>query len=361
MSVSEIEKIFEVENKRLKEERVVALTEEMSENFNGSMIIARGDRVLVKSNYGYLRLYKNASEKYRDKESNAITSSTFFELASISKQFTAVAILTLVEKGKLSLNDTLRKFFPELPYHNITIHNLLTHTSGLPDYIDFPDNVVEDAESYIDNEAITAIVIERGEPVQFAPNEKFSYTNTNYMLLARIVEQISGKPFEDYVREKIFIPSGMNNTFYISEIKKGLEYQVARGHKRNGSMEKPHFMDGVIGDKGVYSTAEELFLWKKAFFDNHKILSDTMRLLATTPQNKLKRNKTADEQYGYGFRIEENPHYGKLIYHGGLWHGYQNLFLYRQKDDLTIIFLTNWRNSSHYGKSSVILHILDGA
>ncbi|MBO4231979.1 MAG: beta-lactamase family protein [Bacteroidales bacterium] len=361
MSVAEIEKIFETENERLKEEKVVALAEEMSDVFNGSMIISRGKKMLVKTNYGYKQLCKNSSEKYRDREENLITFSTFFELASVSKQFTAVAILTLVEADKLSLDDTLRKFFPELPYHNITIHNLLTHTSGLTDYIDFPDDVVEDEKILIGNKQMTEIYASRHEPVKFAPGTKFEYTNTNYMLMAQIVEMVSGKAFEDYVREKVFLPAGMTNSFYISEETRKSRYPTAIGHKRDGQVVEPHFTDGTVGDKGLYSSAEELFLWKKAFFDDHKILSDKMREMATTQQNRVKGKNQPTEMYGYGFRLEESVQHGKVIYHGGLWHGFQHLFFYRPKDDLVLIFLTNWRNSAHLGKSGKIMHILDGA
>ena len=361
LSIEEIEKIFNAENERFKEEKVAELAEEMSENFNGSMIIARGGKMITKTNYGFIHLYKGCSNSMREKDENAITSSTFFELASISKQFTAVAALTLIEDGKLRFDDSLQKFFPALPYRGITIRHMLTHTSGLPDYIDYPDNSVNDSEQPIGNEEMAELFVKMNERAKFAPGTKFEYTNTNYMLLAIIIEKVSGKKFENYVRERVFTPASMTNSFYVSEADRKSKNVIAFGHLRNGQELKPHFTDGTIGDKGLYSTAEELFLWKKAFFDEHKILSDSMRRLATSIQNIVKGKQQPEEKYGFGFRIEENSHYGKLIYHGGLWHGFQNLFLYREKDDLVLIFLTNWRNSAHLGKSGAIMHILDGA
>lgn len=360
MSIDEVEHLFDVENQKFKEEKVLDLAEKMAKTYNGSMLIALGDRPIVKSNFGFTHLFKNVSDYDLYQEEYAITFSTFFELASVSKQFTAVAVLKLLEDGKLSLDDTLRGYFPELQYHNITIRHLLTHTSGLPDYIDFPEKLFPERDYYWENDSMIRIIAEQNEKILFSPGAKFEYTNTNYMLLASIVEKVSGIKFEDFVRENIFLPAGMLNSFYVTEGTRRDDNVLARGHLKNGDEIAPYFMDGTIGDKGLYSTVEELFLWKKAFFDKHLILSDETRLQAVSPQNRLNNGKFGKDLYGFGFRIEENPHYGKLIYHGGLWRGYQNLFLYREKDDLTIIFLTNCRNGAHYGKSNVILHILDG-
>ncbi|MCQ2285382.1 MAG: beta-lactamase family protein [Bacteroidales bacterium] len=359
MSIEEVEAVFEEQNQQMKEDAVVSLTEMMSSRFNGSMIIARGDRIIVKDNFGFVNLY-NGKENLQNRVENAITFSTFFELASVSKQFTAVSILQLIEAGKLNFDDKLTDFFPELPYQNITIHHLLTHTSGLPDYIDFSEKIFSDRTRLWSNEEMIKLISKRAEKVHYKPGARFEYTNTNYMLLASIVEKISGQPFEEYVREHVFIPAGMDNTYYITEKNEHKDFVVAVGHQRNGQEIAPYFMDGTIGDKGVYSTAEELFLWKKAIFDGNEVLSSEMKNKAMSVQNILNNGRKADELYGYGFRIEENPHYGKLVFHGGLWRGYQHLFLHREKDDLTIIFLTNWRNGSHYGKSSVIFHLLDG-
>lgn len=357
LSINEIEEIFDQANQEFKIKELEALADTMSQLFNGSMLIVRHDEVLLKHNFGQLCLYKDGN--LRTCEENAVTSSTVFELASMSKQFTAVSILQLVEKGSLSLQDSLQKFFPELPYRGITLHHLLTHTSGLPEYLEsyekyFSGNVL------VSNQEVINLLARRRDKVLFSPGRRFKYTNTNYLLLARIVELVTGETFPDYVREHLLKPAGMTESFYVCETQYFKDKLVAMGHDRKCNTLSLKGLDGTVGDKGLYSSAEELFLWKKALFDDHKILSDSLLQKAITKQNHLLRNAVSNEDYGYGFRLENRPPHGYLVFHGGLWHGFQNLFLYRPADDLTVIFLTNVRNGSHYGKSSVVLHIIDG-
>lgn len=358
LSIQEIENIFDQANKNFKVKELDALADTMAQLFNGSMLIVRHDEVLLKRNFGQICLYKD--DRLRYCEENAVTSSTFFELASISKQFTAIAILQLVEKGVLSLQDSLQKFFPEMPYHGITLHHLLTHTSGLPEYIESYEKLFSE-DLLVSNQEIIDLLIRRHEKALFSPGRRFKYTNTNYLLLARIVEISTKMTFPEYVRKNLLQPAGMAGSFYVCESEGFKKQMTAKGHDRRYNTLLLKNLDGTIGDKGLYSSAEELFLWKKALFDEHKILSDSMLQKATTKQNRLLGKGVSDEDYGYGFRLEDRSPYGKLIFHGGLWHGFQNLFLYRPADDLTIIFLTNVRNSAHYGKSSVVLHIIDGA
>lgn len=371
LTIDEINTIFNQKNEVLKWQDLTELLEETCKNLNGAAFISLDKRILVKENVGYKRLFghKKGFEQWtkfqldsaRALPNNLIDSTTAFELASVSKQFTAVSILKLVEQGKLRLTDSLTTFFPELPYKNITIHHLLTHTSGLPEYIKFPDDYFADTSQLLTNEEVVQVMATQKPPIQFEPAADFKYTNTNYMLLALIIEKVSGVAYEDFVRRTIFIPAGMKNSYFVTEIGNFDTSAVTRGHLRNREMLPFYYMNGTLGDKGIYSTIDDMCRWKKFFFDDRKILSSKMFRMATTRQNVLRGRRKAAEAYGYGFRLENDDKKDKLIYHGGLWQGFQNLFIYRPKDKTFILFLSNFRNGAHYGKSKEIFHIIDGA
>jgi len=179
--------------------------------------------------------------------------------------------------------------------------------------------------------------------------------------LAAIIEKVTGKKFEEYVRRNIFLPAGMTKTFFVTQLDQRKYLSIAIGHLRTKEELKQFFMNGTLGDKGVYSTPEELMKWKKAFFEDKIIISEELLEKAISKENYIKGRGVAKELYGYGFRLEDNPPFGKLIYHGGLWRGFQNVMVYQPEDNVFIIFLSNFRNSAHLGQSDEILHILEGA
>ena len=355
---------------------------DMSDKLNGILLVAVRDTVLVEHAYGELRL--TGEPPHRDvPENNRITETTLFDLASISKQFTAVSVLQLCAQGKISLDDTITKYFPNLPYQGVSIRNLLTHTTGIPEYFKFKYTVYGSV-AFVDNELLLRVLEKQKYAKTFQTGTKFEYVNTNYAILAALVAKVSGMPFEEYVHEHLFKPAGMENTCFFTEIvgidaKHGRKYAnvdpkaedvsvqplpwgvtIARGHRKVAVTAKFDRLNGVLGDKGVYSNAEDMLRWANALFMDYKILPKEWVDSASTRENQLNDGSLPKSIYGFGFRIEESPTHGKLVYHGGLWNGFQNLFLYRPSDNAVIVFLSNLYNKAHAGRSDQMLNILDG-
>ena len=349
LSTVEINKLFQETNQKFKSDELEAKLNQLCEKLNGSVLLAFGNHVVYKKEVGYKRLAKTNSE-------NVINAETVFELASISKQFTAVAILKLMEEKRLDLNDDVTKFLPNFPYKNITIKHLLTHTSGLPEYMDFPEKNFNQKEALSNSQL--EIYIERMQPkILSQPGLRFKYINTNYALLALIVEQNTKTSFEQYVRKEIFSTADLKLSCFATELHAQNNY--AKGHLGDRSERPFHFQNGVLGDKGIYSSVDELYRWMQAYLIDYKILPKNIVEQATQPQNKLLRGKP-NELYGYGLRIEDDVH-GYLIYHGGLWRGFQNNMVYRPKDQYIFIVLSNFRNRAILGMNDKLLTIIDGA
>jgi CubicO group peptidase (beta-lactamase class C family) len=358
------------------------VADEMSEKLNGTMLVAVRDTVLVEHAYGELRL-TGVPPRLEVAENNRITETTLFDLASISKQFTAVAVLQLCAQGKLDLNDTITLYFPDLPYRDVTIRHLLTHTSGIPEYFKFKYTVYG-STAFVDNRKLINVLEQQKYAKTFATGAKFEYVNTNYAILAALVAKVSGVPFEEYVHEHLFKPAGMKNTLFFTEIvgidaKHGKKYAdvnpkaedvnvkalpsdipIALGHRKGGVLARYDRLNGVLGDKGIYSNVEDMLRWANALFIDSKLLPKEWVDLASQRENQLNNGTLPKSIYGYGFRIEQSPEHGKLVYHGGLWNGFQNLFLYRPSDNVVIVFLSNLYNRAHVGRSGQMLNILDG-
>mgnify|MGYP001546062255 CR=1 FL=1 len=178
------------------------MQKQVAENdFNGNVLVAKNGKIIFQKSFGYADFDTK----------RLLNDSSVFELASVSKQFTAMGILLLVEKGKIKLSDSLRKFFPQLPYHNITIRNMLTHTSGLPAY----DNEMAlkwDHKKIAFNKDVINFLAKEKPPIRFQPGKKWEYSNTAFVLLASIIEKVSGQSFKNYMAENIFTPLGMTHS-----------------------------------------------------------------------------------------------------------------------------------------------------
>lgn len=361
---------------------------------NGTLIIARHDTILVERAMGYLQLFREATGYdtityeqlggLRKQDVNKVTMESLFDLASVSKQFTAAAVLKLCSEGELKLTDSLCKFYPNIPYKNVTIRQLLNHTSGIPEYFNF-DFKLYDTTFFIDNAQLIRVLEKQRFPRMFVRGTQFKYVNTNYAILADIVEKVSGYPFEYYVRTNLWEPAGMKNTRFFTEIvgiapvdalqhapaEKGQEYviaypmdgmskvPVARGHWKSGALAQYDRLNGILGDKGVYASAEDLIKWTNAYYIEHKIIPEEWIKKATQYQNKLNNGTQPAEGYGYGVRMEEKEESGFVVFHGGLWDGFHNVWLYRPSDGLQIVFLSNFYNRSHTGKCDLILNYVD--
>ncbi|MEL6822428.1 MAG: serine hydrolase domain-containing protein [Calditrichota bacterium] len=283
------------------------------------MVIQDGEAVFSRS-YGMANV--ETGEK--------MTTAHSLRLASISKQFTASAILLLMERGKLDSSTTLTSIFPDFPDYGeaITIHHLLQHTSGLLDY----ESLVEDSlEKQLVDSDVLKIMMQQ-DSTYFEPGSEFRYSNSGYAVLAMIVEEISGQTFSGFLEEHIFEPLKMLKTV---AHQKGVSqvYKRAYGHTIENSratVNDQSRFSAVLGDGGIYTSVEELMLWDAAQYNDLPLSEDSRRRM-TTPEVDI---------YGYGLRIDTYKEF-KRIHHAGSTRGFRN-FMQRFPDKkLTIIILTN--------------------
>lgn len=301
--------------------------------FNGSILIAKNGAVLYHKQIGF-----------SDKENNiALTDSSMFQLASVSKVITATAVLMLYERELIDLNRTYTSYFPDFPYTDVTIKQLLNHRSGLPNYIYALNTEIYQPNYRMSNSDMYSYLVVKNPKAYLKPDKKFNYCNTNYALLALLVEKVSGKPFQAFLKDELFTPLGMKNTSTIRDLNSG-----------NSKVTKPYDLkwrpvdfdasDYVLGDKSVYSTAYDLFLFSEAMYQN-KILKPETQELAYTAFSKEKKLSN----YGLGWRIKTLEESGKKeVFHNGWWHGYRSSFHRRLSDSLTVVILSNQLNKAVY-------------
>lgn len=295
--------------------------------FNGVVLFAENGRVVYEKAFGYA--------DFRKKEE--LKTNSVFQLASVSKQFTAAAVMLLKERGKLAYSDSIRKFFPHFPYENITIRQLLTHNSGLPNYMYFADEYWQDKEIPMSNLDVIRL-IESYKPEPYCkPGLVYNYSNTGYSILAAIVEKVSGMPFHEFMRKEIFQPLGMNNTFVYSYSSTPQVKNIAVGYDGGRRPVDFNYQNGVVGDKGVYSTVEDMLRWDQALYKGY-IVGRSSLTEAFTPAYRTLRD---DHNYGYGWRIITKEDNRKIVYHGGWWKGYRSYFVRSLDDQRTIIVLIN--------------------
>jgi len=303
--------------------------------FNGSALVAHDGKILYTHQFGY--------SDFKTKE--ILTDTTEFQLGSVSKQFTAVSIMMLKEKGLLNYDDSVVKYFPDFPYPGVTIRMCLDHRSGLPNYMFTCSAECPDQTTLIDNMQVMDMLAKYKPTCYFVPDRRFDYCNTNYCVLAAIVEKITGYKFSDYARKNIFGPLGMTHTFIYDKYDTTIPNK-ATGYNAGYRRASIDFLDGVTGDKGVYSTVTDLLKWDQALYGN-KLLSQATLKEAFTPQSRWRYGHS----YGFGWRLVQ---YGgdTLIYHGGWWHGFNADFIRDVKNKTTIIVLSNhinWCINRSYG------------
>lgn len=302
--------------------------------FNGSMIVAKKGVIIFEQYHGL--------ENYRNKKS-AINDSSSFQLASVSKTFTAMGILSLMEKGKLSLQDSVQKYYPQFPYKGITLQMLLSHRSGLPNYLYFCDSIWPDKDKFLSNDDVIQLMVTHRPRIQHTPGTHFQYCNTNYMLLGAIIEKVSGQKYAEFMQQTFFNPLGMTNTFVYDPTSAVRPHQTA-SHKYNGQLEPDTYFDGVVGDKGIYSTARDMLKWDQALYGGQLFTPETIKA-AYTPYS---HEKPGIRNYGLGWRLMVYPDSSEIVYHNGWWHGNNTVFNRIIKDTSTIIILGNKYNRNIY-------------
>lgn len=307
--------------------------------FNGNVLIAEQGNVLFEKSYGL------ANEITQQK----LNTQTVFELASVSKQFTAMGIVLLAKQGKLNYDDKMSKFIPELSFYgDITIRQLLHHTSGLPDYMElFEKNW--DKTKFAVNQDIVNLMAMHKPAVLFQPNEKYEYSNTGYALLGLIIEKASKKSFPNYLKDNIFTPLKMKNTLvYRSRFAPQKIDNYALGYVTDSLGRKvltdsfgktfyTYYLDGIVGDGMVNSTLGDLLLWDRALYTDQLITAADKELLF----NAIKTTNGAETNYGFGWAVTQHEKYGKIVNHSGGWAGYITFIERHLDQDKTIILLQN--------------------
>ncbi|HEX7844297.1 MAG TPA: serine hydrolase domain-containing protein [Chitinophagaceae bacterium] len=299
--------------------------------FNGAILIAKDGEVLYEKYVGYAHLQKKDS----------VTDSTAFHLASVSKPFTGVGVLKMVQENKLSLDDSLQQFFPGFPYHVVTIKMLLNHRSGIPNYVYFMANSKWDKNVYVTNQDVLNFIFSDQPKLSFTPGTRFSYSNTNYVLLAMIIEKLSGKPFPVYMKENLFDPLQMHHTYvytYADSAKSIPSFNY------NNSLWQNDFLDITYGDKNTYSTPRDILKWDQALYTGQVVRLSLLDTAFTPYSNE----RPSVHNYGLGFRLLLLPNGKKVIYHFGRWHGFNAAFARLPEEKATIIILGNKFNRNIY-------------
>ena len=297
-------------------------------DFHGTILVAKKGKLIYENQIGYADFRKKTTLK----------SESIYQLASVSKQFTATAIMMLKERGQLKLSDTVSNYFPKFPFKDITIRHLLNHTSGLPKYFWVAEHEWTKKTPPSNNEMMTFLESNSSTASMFfRPGRNFDYSNTGYFVLASIIEKISGIRFSEFLEKNIFKPLQMNNSFVYSykvdQIKENqlIGYRLYRGWRHlkiNGTVN-----DAIVGDKNIYATHKDLLKWVNGLNNGSLISMKSLEEMYTKGKTKYGRNVP----YGFGFRIDAKND-DKIAYHYGKWNGFST-GLSHYKDGLVVIVL----------------------
>jgi len=288
--------------------------------FMGAVLVARGNDILLDKGYGFANLEWNIPDSPKTK----------FRLGSITKQFTAASILLLEERGKLSVNDSVKKYMPDAPaaWDKITIFNLLTHTSGIPSFTSFPDYAKLEPFPATPAELVARF---RDKPLDFQPGEQWSYSNSGYVLLGYLIERISGESYAHFVQDNIFKPLGMADSGYDSN--SAVIQNRASGYTvgQNGIVNAGYIdMTIPLSAGALYSTTEDLLRWEQGLFGGKLISPASLKKMTTPFKN------------GYGFGLGIRVVNGQeQIDHGGGIEGFNTMLAYYPAEKLTVVVLAN--------------------
>jgi len=298
------------------------------DHFNGGVLLIKNDSVIFKKTYGYTDYTK----------SKKLTSSSSFRLASVSKQFTAVGIMLLKEQGKLEFDDSVTKYLPALKYKEATIRNLLNHTSGIPDaYMGFPEKYKDEVGTELEISEVVSLLAKADLPFASKPNEKFQYNNTGYVLLAAIVESVSGESFESFMNRELFSKLEMPNARVWNLVSKNPDYEMKTGsfEYENGKITElpPTVFDGISGDGGIFCSLDDFIIWNQFWIENPLLSSETMAeaFMEVTLLN--------GEKSSYGFGWNSTPNGG--AWHNGSWLGARTLIARNSNSKNCIVVLDN--------------------
>lgn len=301
---------------------------------NGVVLYAEQGKVVYRKAFGFRDLNKRHPDSLRVDDQ--------FQLSSDSKMFTAEAVMILYAQGKLDYDADVRTYIPEFPYEGITVRHLLNHRSGLPRYDSMADEFWRDRTKPFSNEEMIRMLVKRKPERYAAPDVTFFYNNINYALLASVVERVSGQHFEDFMRENIFEPLGMNRSFIYSMRNDSVVSLYmdcdAHGHDlyKSGPVKAQNdYLNGVMGDKIMFSTVDDIYKYMVSL-DCNLLLPDSVQCEAFRPGSSTWKR---GENYGFGWRMsEEHP---DVFFHYGWWKGYRSVVIRNVVQNRVLIVLGN--------------------
>jgi CubicO group peptidase (beta-lactamase class C family) len=314
---------------------------QVAAGFNGSVLVGYRGQILYERYFGYSQ-----------KESGAMwNDDTRSQLASTSKTLTSAAILLLRDKGLLNIDDPVSKYLKSFPYEGISVRMLLNHRSGLPDYIKFAAKPAN--KLYLNNDDVVQLFATKKPKLLFTPNTAFKYSNSNYALLASVVESVSGMKFAYFMKRFIFQPLRMDCTFVL-EPEEEKQCTAAFCYNAKWIMEPDMHLDGVAGDKGIYSSVRDLYRWDQALYTN-KLLKYSTIEEAFKPYSF---EQPGVKNYGLGWRMLNYADGTKIVFHNGWWHGNNTCFFRFIQDNFTIIVLGNKYNRNIYRQPQQIYQLV---
>jgi CubicO group peptidase (beta-lactamase class C family) len=277
------------------------------------------------------------------KKKTPITSKTPIHIASVSKVLTATAILKLVNAGKLGLNQKVNTVLKGFPYPLITVKNLLSHRSGMRNYAYFTNEKgIWDRHKIMSNQDVLNIMINKKITLEYKTNTRFGYCNTNYAMLALIIEKSTGKKYSDAMKSMIFDPLGMTNSFVYDYAKD--KNVITPSYRGNGQQIAFDYLDAIYGDKNIFSTPQDLLKFDMAR-NTEYFLSPELRYqiyLGCSNEHKGQKN------YGLGIRMINWETGQNFYFHNGWWHGNMSSYVTLKKENVTIIALTNKNSKNVY-------------
>ena len=304
-----------------------------SKNNNISFLVAKDGQVIYENYFGFGDI----------KKKTPITSKTPIHIASVSKVLTATAILKLVNAGKLGLNQKVATVLKGFPYREITIKNLLSHRSGMRNYAYFTNEKgIWDRHKIMSNQDVLNVMINKKITLEYKTNTRFGYCNTNYAMLALIIEKSTGKKYSDAMKSMIFDPLGMTNSFVYDYAKD--KNVITPSYRGNGQQIAFDYLDAIYGDKNIFSTPQDLLKFDLARNTDYFLSPELRCEIYKGCSNEYKGQKN----YGLGIRMINWETGQNFYFHNGWWHGNMSSYVTLQKENVTIIALTNKNSKNVY-------------
>tara|TARA_E500000318_G_scaffold25101_1_gene25136 strand:+ start:12920 stop:14008 length:1089 start_codon:yes stop_codon:yes gene_type:complete len=315
-----------------------------SKGFNGNVLYSKNDSIIFTGSYGFT-----------DFESKKpLEDIILFGLASCSKQFTATAIIHLVEKKLIGYDTKVQEIISDFPYPQITIEHLLRHQAGLPDYQKlFYDKKNWDRKRMATHQDVVEVLNRLKLELHFEPGSQYDYDNTGYVVLAVIIEKVSQQSYQAYIKEHIFVPAGMQssrvtsvdqNPEHLDNVAIGYTYDERKKRYQKAYKDKNHkhlnWMKAIIGGSGIYTSVLDLEKWKQALRNNTLITEESKQIMLSTDD--------ISKKYGFGVAIYDTESKGKWVYHNGSWGGAKTMTLYLPESNEFLVILSNNRYEETY-------------